>query len=198
MKKFLLLCYTLVFGTLAQSIELSTGSVQVNGQQLTVKLFENLTNNPACQHKFSTAKQAIFYLSDNIFAHGCWIPLGGEIHTQMTRYDTNETRAYVFSSSIFKKTNHSLSEMGTPSIVAVQFNLTKTDINIARPPWCKNSKLPHEVAICADENLSKNELNILELYLEFARGSGLSSEQLRAHREEFFKKVKSCGSNHAY
>ncbi len=195
MKKFFILCFALAFSSLAQSMEVSTGNVQVNGQQLTVKLFDDPAVNPVCRQKFNTAKQAMFYLSGNTFAHGCWIPLDGEIHTQMTRYDTNETRAYVFSQSIFKANSAYSSIPGPPPRVSAEISRPETDLNAPRPSWCKNSKLPHEVGICADENLSKNELDILELYSEFARSSGLSLEQLRAHRVEFFKKVKACGSN---
>ncbi len=64
-----------------------------------------------------------------------------------------------------------------------------------RPAWCKNAKLPHELAICEDAALSRNELEILSRYQDFAKKSGLATELLREHRLEFFNKIKACGAD---
>lgn len=273
-KYFAFLCLFALCG-FALAKQVGDGAVQVNNNKLTAKLFDDPALNPTCRQKFGNAMQAMFYLDGNSFAHGCWIPLDGEIHTQMTRYDTNETRAYVFSPSVFKMNGvdkpttglwlfgakpGDCSKIGTgslddefkklskrwaghlevlspphttpegfqfflaighdraggkqPFLVTDSYEYCKNSKDSAslmqpsmgaasgtgapqRPSWCKNAKLPHEMEICADSALSRNELDISGLYSEYAKKSGLSAGQLRVQKGEFFNKAKACGADRA-
>lgn len=84
--------------------QVGVGEVTINGQILKAVLFDDPAINPKCREVNPSAMQAMFYLNENSFAHGCWMPFQGEIHTQITRYDTDETKAYIFSPAIFKMT----------------------------------------------------------------------------------------------
>ncbi|GAB4089374.1 hypothetical protein [Hydrogenophaga soli] len=85
--------------------QVAEGIIPVNGKALKAVLFDDAALDPSCRDKHGNAKQAMFYLNEKSFAHGCWIFHDNEIHTQMTRYDNRETRAYVFALAAFKMTN---------------------------------------------------------------------------------------------
>ena len=169
------------------SKQVSEGTVRVNNQELMAILFDDPALSPVCRQKISNAMQAMFYLNGQSFASGCWVPLEGEIHTQMTRYDTHETRSFVFSASVFRLSNS--------SAVKNTEDTPKAQLLNTRPIWCKNSKLAHEITICSDEELSSKEFQILNLYKEYSVGQAVTPEILKAHKSDFFKKIKACGSN---
>ena len=105
----------------------------------------------------------------------------------MTRYDTNETRSFVFAVSVFHLTNNS-----NPKPPAITSSAQRLD---SRPAWCGNAKLAHEVTICSDEELSAKEIKILNLYAEYSKIRAFAAEEIKAHKSDFFKKVKACGDN---
>lgn len=63
---------------------------------------------------------------------------------------------------------------------------------LAKPAWCKNSKQPHEVAICSDRQLSRNENNILEMYSAYAKLLARNKSTLAEHKTYFLKKTSAC------
>lgn len=171
----------------AYSKQVSEGMIRVNNQDLKAVLFDDPALNPACRQKINDAMQAMFYLNGQSFAHGCWIPLDGEIHTQMTRYDTNETRSFVFAVSLFHLTN--------PTTAKNPTNIPKVQRLESIPAWCPNAKFAHEITICSDEDLSSKEIQILKLYTEYSKNQALTAEALKSHKSDYFKKLKACGSN---
>ena len=64
--------------------------------------------------------------------------------------------------------------------------------DFAKPLWCKNSKQPHEVAICSDRQLSQNENNILEMYSAYTKFLLGNKTSLAEHKTYFFKKTSAC------
>lgn len=64
-----------------------------------------------------------------------------------------------------------------------------------KPSWCKNARLPHEKEICSNALLSKNDLDINELYAEYKDLVDLTAEQLQQHKNQFFISLKSCKSS---
>lgn len=90
------------------------GNVFINGKNLNAILFDDVALDPSCRGKHSNAKQAMFYLDEKLFAHGCWIFLDNEIHTQMTRYDNHEVKAYVFPLAAFKRISATSKKENSP------------------------------------------------------------------------------------
>lgn len=101
--------------------QVAEGNVPINGQNFKILLFDDPALNPECRERQSNSMGAMFYLNGNIFGLGCWIPLNGEIHTLIKRVDTNETKAYVFASSVFEKSGSqdgNIQENSAPRIPA--------------------------------------------------------------------------------
>ena len=184
LRKLFFCAAVFLIGTELMAKQVSEGVVIINNQQLKAVLFDEPALNPACRERISASMQAMFYLNGQTFSHGCWVIIGNEIHTQMTRYDTQETRAFVFSASVFQPTENP----NLPSRAKNKSHL-KSD---AKPSWCTNAKLPHENTICNNESLYSKENQILDLFATYQRNA---TEDLRAHKIEFFKKIKLCGTD---
>lgn len=66
---------------------------------------------------------------------------------------------------------------------------------LTKPAWCSNAKLPHELAICSDPQLSENERRILVMYGQYAKLPPNNQASLKEHKSFFLKKTSACKAN---
>lgn len=76
-------------------------------------------------------------------------------------------------------------------------NWSKCEPNavLNKPAWCSKAKLPHEVAVCSDKQLSENEQRILSMYAEYAKMIAKDQASLKEHKFFFLKKTSACKAN---
>lgn len=87
---------------------IAEGNILMNGDDLKAVLYDDLALKPECKKIQEDAKGAMFYLNGKGFGSGCWILLGNEVHALITSYDTNQSKAYVFSLGVFSFSNESM------------------------------------------------------------------------------------------
>lgn len=156
----------------------------------------------------ATKKQSIAYWPMGQVQHGCWSeykqiimvcpiykektgPIGNaciDIHSNRFLDTINIPVAANFGNK--NKIKSAPKEVPLASPVAPN---NKNTTNI--PEWCSNAKLPHELTICADPELSKNESKILRLYPYFKKDTNLDTAQLREHNRIIFNRIKACEYN---
>lgn len=71
----------------------------------------------------------------------------------------------------------------------------KQKLAFTKPTWCSNAKLPHEITICSDPQLSENEQRILWMYSEYSKFNTNNQSSLKEHKLFFVNKTSVCKTN---